>query len=103
MNRAQRRQQERNRKQGRGGIFEIVKEGNDRPVDSESTAGQPIFSAVPLATICRSIQLLIDELRRRGYPLYDFDNKDKSVKQIMILRNKVYFLVEKEEQQHEEV
>lgn len=57
---------------------------------------QPDFSTVPLATVCQSIQLLINELRNRGYPVYDFDNKEKSVQGIQIIRDKVYFLAAEE-------
>ena len=53
---------------------------------------QPDFSGVPLATMCQSIQLLINELYKRGYPLYDFDNKEKYIQGIYIIRGKVYFL-----------
>lgn len=49
------------------------------------------FTNVPTATICKSIQLLVDELNRRGEPIHDFDNKGKLLQQIRIL-DKVYFL-----------
>ena len=62
---------------------------------------QPDFSGVPLATMCQSIQLLIMELYRRGFPIYDFDNKDKFVQGIQIIQGKVYFLAAKEESDHE--
>ena len=58
---------------------------------------QPDFSGVPLATVCQSIQMLVNELYRRGYPVYDFDNKDKFVQGIQIIQGKVYFLVAAEE------
>lgn len=64
---------------------------------------QPDFSGVPLATVCQSIQLLINELYSRGFPVYDFDNKDKFVQQIQIIQGKVYFLVAEEESNHEKV
>lgn len=54
------------------------------------------FSDVPLATVCQSIRLLINELRNRGYPVYDFDRKEKSVQSIQIIRNKVYFMAAEE-------
>lgn len=56
------------------------------------------FSDIPLVTVCRSIQLLIDELKDRGIRIYDFDNKDKAIEQIQIIREKVYFLAAKEEE-----
>ena len=53
---------------------------------------QPDFSGVPLATMCQSIQLLINELYGRGFPVYDFDNKTKFIQGIQIVQGKVYFL-----------
>lgn len=50
------------------------------------------FSEVPLATMCQSIQLLIGELRGRGFPIYDFDNKQKVIQGIQIIHGKVFFL-----------
>lgn len=64
---------------------------------------QPDFSSVPLATMCQSIQLLISELNRRGYPVYDFDNKEKFIQGIQIIHGKVYFLAAKEDGAHETV
>lgn len=58
---------------------------------------QPDFSAVPLATMCQSIQLLINELQRRGFPVYDWDNKKKFVQGIQIIQGKVYFLAAEED------
>jgi hypothetical protein len=57
----------------------------------------PDFSAVPLATICQSILLLIKELRRRGFPVYDFDHKNKYLQGIKIIQGKIYFLAAEEE------
>lgn len=57
---------------------------------------QPDFSQVPLTTVCESIWMLIRELRNRGYPVYDWDHKDKSVQGIKIIRNKIYFLIAEE-------
>lgn len=57
---------------------------------------EPVFSAVPLPMICQSILLLINELRNRGYPVYDFDHKEKSIQGIKVIRNKVYFLAAEE-------
>lgn len=70
---------------------------------AEAATEQPDFSGVPLATVCQSIQLLINELQRRGFPVYDFDNKDKFVQGIHIIQGKVYFLAAKEESDHEKV
>lgn len=69
-----------------------------KPVVAEA---QPDFSGVPLATVCQSIQLLINELYRRGFKVYDFDNKKKFVQQVRIIRGKVYFLAAEEVTSHE--
>lgn len=59
------------------------------------------FDDVPVATVCQSIEMLIDSLTRRGYPVTDFDDKDKTVKQVRFIGGKVYFLAAKEGE-HEE-
>lgn len=89
MNRQQRRQQGRNRNQDafRRRMLQDV---------------PPDFSEVPNGTICQSIQMLIGELRKRGYPMYDFDNKKRSIQQIQILGDKIYFLAASEEGKNEE-
>lgn len=84
MNRAQRRAAARCGKQN----FRVVEEQNE----------DPNFSEVPLATMCQSIQLLINELYGRGIKIYDFDNKDKCVQQIQIIQGNVYFLAAKEDE-----
>ena len=61
-----------------------------------ATKQEPDFSGVPLATMCQSIQMLINSLYERGYPIYDFDNKNKSVRQIQIIQGKVFFLAAEE-------
>lgn len=90
MNRFQRRAAMRNRKQEK----KIFKEPEAEEVD---------FSGVPLATICQSIQLLINELYSRGVKVYDFDNKDKYVHQVQIIQGKVFFLAAKEGEANGEV
>lgn len=92
MNRAQRRKSQR--EQGK----KFFKQAAAAP-----EAEQPDFSTVPLATMCQSIQLLINELHRRGCPVYDFDNKDKFIQGIQIIQGKVYFLAAKEDSDHEKV
>lgn len=84
MNRAQRRKSQR--EQRNKNFFKQA------AVEPE----QPDFSNVPLATMCQSIQLLINELHSRGYPVYDFDNKTKFVQGIHIIQGKVYFLAAEE-------
>lgn len=54
------------------------------------------FSKASLATICQALQLLINEISNRGYPIYDFDNKQKRVYRIKIIKKKVYFFAAEE-------
>lgn len=58
---------------------------------------EPDFSEVPNGTLCQSIQMLINELRDRGYPMYDYDHKERSLQQIQILGDRIYFLAAPEE------
>lgn len=62
-----------------------------------ASAEEADFTSVPTATICSSIQLLVNELIRRGEPLHDFDDKEKVLLQIRIL-DKPYFLAAKEDE-----
>lgn len=95
MNRAQRRREQKQQK----------KQWNwkDLPptIGAIATKQEPDFSGVPLATMCQSIQLLINELYERGYPVYDFDNKTKFVQGIQIIQGKVFFLAAEEVKDHE--
>ena len=93
MNRAQRRKSQREQRN----------KSFSRQAAAAPEAEQPDFSTVPLATMCQSIQLLINELYRRGFPVYDFDNKDKFIQGIQIIQGKVYFLAAKEDSDHEKV
>lgn len=89
MNRAQRRQQQKK-------IERMTKKAGYRAVDQIASNKSPDFSGVPLVTMCQSIQLLVNELKNRGYPLYDFDDKKKSLQQIQIIGEKVYFMAAEE-------
>ena len=92
MNRAKKRKSQKNQ---RNKLFQE---------NAPNTASEKAdFSTVPLATMCQSIQLLINELYSRGYPVYDFDNKTKFVQQIQIIKGKVYFLVAEEDADHEKI
>lgn len=73
------------------------------PGQNQAATEQPDFSSVPLATMCQSIQLLLNELYSRGYPVYDFDNKTKFVQGIQIIQGKVYFLAAEEDLNHEKI
>lgn len=57
----------------------------------------PDFNSVPIPLMCQSIQMLIENLESRGYPVRDFDNKNKIVKQVGVIGGKVYFLASKED------
>lgn len=88
MTREERRKRERIARKAKKAGFAIV--------DSVSENGKADFSTVPTQTLCSSIFLLIQELKRRGYPLYDFDHKEKSIQQIQIIGEKIYFLAAEE-------
>lgn len=91
MNRAQRRKKQKEQK----------KWNLPPTIGAIATKQEPDFSGVPLATMCQSIQLLINELYKRGYPVYDFDNKEKFVQGIQIIKGKVFFLAAEEVKDHE--
>lgn len=55
------------------------------------------LETMPLATICAGIQLLMNELIKRGKPIKDFDHKEKAVEQIQIIGGDVYFLAKEYE------
>lgn len=92
MNRAQRRKQIRNLNKFQQPKIQMP--GAMMPRATKNA--EPDFSGVPLETVCQSIRLLINELRNRGYQVYDFDNKEKSVQSIQIIRGKVYFMAAEE-------
>lgn len=92
MNRAQKRREQKGLRRKNN----ILKMPNVEETRKEAVPEQADFSAIPLATVCQSIQLLINELKNRGIPVYDFDHKDKVLQQIQILHGKVFFLAAKE-------
>lgn len=55
------------------------------------------LGTMPLATICAGIQILMNELIKRGKPIRDFDHKEKAVEQIQILGGEIYFLAKERE------
>lgn len=81
----------------------VVKTFPPMPKVMPPKSEQPDFSGVPLTTMCQSIQLLINELYRRGFPVYDFDNKKKCVQGIQIIQGKVYFFAAEEDLEHEKI
>lgn len=78
---------------------------SNRTLRAIKAAPQPTgseFDDVPVATICQSIEMLIENLTKRGYPVADFDDKDRTVKQVRFIGGKVYFLATKEVENDEE-
>lgn len=61
----------------------------------------PNFDSVPIPILCQSIQMIMENLASRGFPVRDFDNKDKTVKQVDMIGGKVYFLATKEDKNGE--
>lgn len=51
-----------------------------------------LFTDVPTAILCSSIQMMLDELKQRGLAVKDFDHKEKHVEQLQLINNTVYFL-----------
>ena len=96
MNREQRRKKQKDPKR-------VTKGTIGTTALSRFRTKEPDFSGVPLATMCQSIQLLINELYRRGIPVYDFDNKDKYIQGIQIIRGKVYFFAAEGDLNHEKI
>ncbi len=76
---------------------------SDSPFRSQAAVMKNPFEDTPTATLCQSIMLLIEELRSRGCPLRDFDNKERTLQQIQILGNNIFFMAapEQEEEQDE--
>lgn len=89
MNRQRRRQQQKR-------IERMTKRAGYKAVDQIASNESPDFSGVPLVIMCQSIQLLLNEMRNRGFPLYDFDDKKRSMQQIQIIGEKVYFMAAEE-------
>lgn len=92
MNRAQRRKQMRKTHKFQP-TQNLMQKGE---LKNQVSQPAPDFSGVSITTLCQSISLLICELNSRGYPVYDFDHKDKVIQGIKIIKNKVYFLVVQE-------
>jgi hypothetical protein len=63
-----------------------------RRFDFDRPDPQPSFSEVPTATLCESIMLLVKELRSRGFPLKDFDDRTRTLQQIQIYGDSICFL-----------
>ena len=73
------------------------RKSNESSTKNFGTIGAPNFDSVPIPTLCQSIQMIMDNMASRGFPVRDFDHKDKVVKQVGMIGGKVYFLATKEE------
>lgn len=69
-----------------------VKEAEDQKMIQDM-----MIKATPNAQLCEGILYLVKELKSRGFPLYDFDHKEKSLQQIQIIGDRIYFLAAKED------
>lgn len=72
----------------------IIKKWVGAPKSSQNEVSRIEQSS--LKEVCEGIQFLLNDLKRRGYPVYDFDSKDKVVQEIKIIGDKVYFLAGRE-------
>lgn len=59
-----------------------------------STKGINLLTDTPTNIIVKSLEIQLNELKRRGVRVWDFDNKSRTVEQIRMIGSKVYFLVE---------
>lgn len=55
-----------------------------------------IMKQLPVSAMVASIEMQIDILRERGIEIRDWDNKDRTLRQIRILGGKAYFLADTE-------
>ncbi|MBQ9699668.1 MAG: hypothetical protein IJV71_03515 [Lachnospiraceae bacterium] len=60
-------------------------------------ASNPNFDAVPIPVLCQSINMIMENMANRGFPVRDFDHKDKVVKRVGMIGGKAYFLSTKED------
>lgn len=55
-----------------------------------------VMRQLPVSAMVASIEMQIDILRERGIEIHDWDNKDRTLRQIRILGGKAYFLADTE-------
>ena len=55
-----------------------------------------LMKQLPVSAMVSSIEMQIDILRERGIEIRDWDNKDRTLRQIRILGGKAYFLADTE-------
>lgn len=58
------------------------------------TISEQIMQALPIPAILASIEMQIKVLESRGVKISNWDDKDKSLKQVRMLGGKVYFFEE---------
>lgn len=73
-----------------------IKTNNRKALKQNSVPEDNALKLIPTSLICESIMFLVEELRRRGQPIYDWDDKTKSLQAIRIY-DKIYFFAVKEE------
>ena len=56
----------------------------------EAMAG---MRTLPIPAIVTTINMMISVLQERGFPVYDWDNKDKAVFKLVVKGGKVYALI----------
>ena len=55
---------------------------------------EQIMRALPIPAILSSMEMQIKVLKERGVEIKDWDNKEKTLKQIRMLGGKVYFFAD---------
>ncbi len=95
MNRADRRKWAKAYRELEG----IQKRNPQAKVIGRQEEATPDFSDVTNEKLCQGIVYILNELRSRGYRVYDFDHKERSLQQIQIMGENIYFLAAPEEEQ----
>ena len=65
-------------------------------VESEARQ-QELINETSNKQLVEAMQLLLDQLKSRNIPVYDFDDKDKQLVQFQIIGERIYFLATKGE------
>lgn len=55
-----------------------------------------VMRELPVSAMVASMEMQIDILSQRGVKIYDWENKERVVKQVRIIGGKVYFLAVEE-------
>lgn len=75
-----------------------------KAVDNEQVYKDAVktLESLPPKVLAKNIELNIEILKKKGFNIADFDNKDKYVKQVRFIGNNCYFLCGKDEEAAEE-